>query len=260
MKGQDTRSKLAAFHAQDPRALRAGTTSSTTRAAIPQFLEEDGWIPARATRKTMTSENATPFGDNKQLISPNTVPCAHMEGLTRSPLSGVDSTATGDGLTLPSLDFLKDSYSHIGGDARPLTSFETFRKMTPEHIQSNGVDSCHQTHASRSQLSSLRNMGDDVSNDSDALHGRALSELGAHLGAEKSQIAKLGERLLYLEKVVHAMQNVLFPNMEDRMAKIEGGLEELNAKVGDGCEAEVAKMREVFGSMRQAMANVGNFL
>lgn len=79
-------------------------------------------------------------------------------------------------------------------------------------------------------------------------------------GAESTRIHNLSQRVCQLEGVVHALQNVSMITIEARVTDLERIADQLQYKLGDGCEAEVSKMREVFGSLREALEKVGNFL
>lgn len=231
IKGQDTMSKLAAFKAQDARALRTANEGPTPRATIPRFLEENGYVPARPVPQNQLSDP----------IAPDTVK--------------VHDLTAHFGTT-----FSKTNTSPNARDTKPSVMHAPFANMTPEPMESIETDPTRETAPTRNGVDSLYNMGGSASYTNNDSSGYGVQSMRANDISDKHQVNMLDRRLSHLENVVRAMQNVLVPAMEDRLTTVETSLEKLKSKVGEGCEAEVAKMREVFGGMRETMARVGNFL
>lgn len=117
-----------------------------------------------------------------------------------------------------------------------------------------------QAAALRNEVAQLRNLCESVLSGNNSIRDHDLHNVRAGFGADKNRVTGLDQRLTYLESVVHAIQSVAIPDMGARISDLERVVDQLRAKVGEGCETEVAKMREVFGSLREALAKVGNFL
>lgn len=224
-------SKLAAFKARDARALRTANAGPTPRATIPQFLEENGYVPARPVPQNQPSDH----------IAPDTI-------------EDHDLTAHFGS------NFAMTSTSSNGRDTKPPVIHAPFANMTPEPMESIETDPTREAALVRNGIDSVHNMGGTASymnNDSSSYGAQSMR---ADDISDKHRVNMLDGRLSHLENVVRAMQNVSVPDMENRLTTMENTLEKLQSKVGEGCEAEVAKMREVFGGMREIMARVGNFL
>lgn len=231
IKGQDTMSKLAAFKARDARVLRAATAGPTPRATIPQFLEENGYVPARPVLQNQPSE----------LVSPDAV-------------KNHDLTAHFGS------NFSMATTSRNARDTRTPVIHAPFANMTPEPMESSETNPTRENVPRRNGGDSVHSMGGSALDTNDIHSGWGIQDMRANHISDNNQVNMLDGRLSHLENVVRAMQNVLVPSMEDRLTTMETALEKLKSKVGEGCEAEVAKMREVFGGMRETMARVGNFL
>lgn len=67
-------------------------------------------------------------------------------------------------------------------------------------------------------------------------------------------------RVSQLEGVVHALQNTALGKIVDRVSELEEIVDDLKSKVGSGCDAEVAKIREVMGGLKTALDKVGGFV
>lgn len=226
IKGQDTMSKLAAFKARDARALRTANAGPTPRAAIPQFLEENGYVPLRPVPPNQPCDP----------IAPDTIEDHNLTAHFGS-------------------NFAMTNTSSNGRDTKPPVLHAPFANMTPEPMESSEAGPSHETVPVRNEVWSEQVVGGSAFGMNSNPSGYGMQH-----PPDKNQVNMLDGRLSHLENVVRAMQNVLVPTMEDRLTKMETSLEKLKSKVGDGCEAEVAKMREVFGGMRDTMARVGNFL
>lgn len=87
-----------------------------------------------------------------------------------------------------------------------------------------------------------------------------LHNVSAEIGTEQNRITELDRRVHQLEGTVHALQNTSMTTMVGRIAQLEKLVEDIGTKVGLGADGEVAKMREVMGSMREALERVGGFL
>lgn len=224
-------SKLAAFKARDARALRTANAGPTPRATIPRFLEENGYVPAR------------PVPENQPL-----------EPIAPDAVKDHDLTAHFGS------NFLITSTSSNGRDTKTPVVHAPFANMTPEPMELIETDPTCETAPLRNGVDSVHNMGGGALDTNNSHFGYEMQDMRANHIPDKNQVNLLDGRLSHLENVVRAMQNVLVPAMENRLTTLETALEKLKSKVGEGCEAEVAKMREVFGGMRETMARVGDFL
>lgn len=216
-------SKLAAFHARDAHAVRAAKAGPTPRATIPQFLEENGYVPPRAGPQTHIPDSLVPDNIKDQDFN------HHF-----------------------SSEFMTTRTPPNGRDAKTPVRHALFANMTPEPVESIEADPNNDSAAMLNNFDCGDITGDNVMNAHNTNFGPEISQ--QHDGH------MLHRRLSHLENVVRAMQNILVPDLKDRLTTVEAALEEVKSKVGEGCEAEVAKMREVFGGMRETMARVGNFL
>lgn len=220
-------SKLAAFHARDARAVRAANAGPTPRAIIPQFLEDNGYVPHRLD----------PQGQLSGSIAPDTMRPGNQEFTPHF-----------------TSDFCTTRTSPNGCDAKPPVSHALFANMTPEPMESIEAGPSNETVAMLNNVAGVNRVEDSVL----ATHNNNKN-FGSN-NPQQHDVNMLHGRLSHLENVVQAMQNVLVPDVKNRLTTVETALEGLKSKVGEGCEAEVAKMREVFGGMRETMARVGNFL
>lgn len=223
-------SKLAAYHAEDPRVLDAGVTGRQPQVPIGPFLEKHGFVPARGDCQSQDADPVTLLNNS-----------------THSHQTEGHSPASCPGMGGPGKSSTSNRDSKMSDSTAPFTD------MTPESLNSIELDPSDEMAALHNKASHPRNLCQSVMSSN--------NQLGEYeLGAEKNCVAKLDERLSHLEGVVQAIQCVSAPAVVDRVAAVEGAMKELRMKLGEGCDGEVAKMREAFGSLREALARMGNFL
>lgn len=281
-------SKMAAYNAGEGRR----TVGPTTRVPIADFLVNNGFIAARTSQnrneKQSHDANATsndPLNSRAvdthlNMGGPSSVaPIADMSGVNGlAPLNHVELSCQGSTSRL--------SHNHLqanGGpitpgssvsmgvrsttsprDAKPACTPGPFSNMTPEPglMPSIERDSKEdgQVAALRYEVSQLRSMFQNSIGNVSLIGDNDIYEVRGGPGAGNNPATDLHQRVGQLEGMVHAIQNVSLVIFNERVVALETIVDQLNEKVGNGCDAEVAKMREVFGSLREAMTRVGNFL
>lgn len=98
---------------------------------------------------------------------------------------------------------------------------------------------------------------DSIEGDTLVLDG---DESPARPRIEEVRVNDLQVRVSQLEGVVHALQNTALGKIVDRVNELEEIVDDLKSKVGSGCDAEVAKMRDVMGGLKTALDKVGGFV
>lgn len=88
----------------------------------------------------------------------------------------------------------------------------------------------------------------------------AMAEAEGEMGVDKNRMRSLEVRLNQLEGMVYSIQNTSLVGIVEQVSQLEGAVKELENKVGSGCDAEVAKMREVMGGLKSALDKVGGFV
>lgn len=283
VKGQDTMSKMAAYNAGLYRQ-RTGTTGPQTRVPIADFLQNNGYVPVSASRASEGHNRGT-TAELASILTPCPTNNHLNKGNVANPAPFADMT--GDGSTsLPSSHDMNSVSSQsaapcfppIGrqisdSDGRPpapstqLKASNTppsFANMTPDRsiLPSIEGDGNGEVAALRKDVFQLRSVchGALASNNSVRRHAHELEEDRSEVEGDQNGVINLGQRLSQLEGIIHAMQYTSMTTVVDRVVQLERAVDELKGKVGDGCEAEVAKMREVFGSLRESLVRVGSFL
>lgn len=251
-------SKLSAFHANDPRARLAGARGPQPQAPIPHFLEENGFVPPRAARQNLPSGPAAPSTIEDQTAGHSRAAYDEVGGRSARYPDVVDVNGGGFAQSSSNL-FMSCPSPTVRVEVKASVTPTAFANMTPEPMESMEADPNDEIAALRNEVAGMHSMIDNMLSVHDDPRGHELSNTRVGLGADKNYVAKLDARLGHLERVVHAVQNVSMPAVEDRVAALESAIEELKAKVGDGCDAEVAKMREVFGNLRVTLERVGHF-
>ncbi|KAK7737336.1 hypothetical protein SLS53_006639 [Cytospora paraplurivora] len=298
-RGQDTMSKMAAFEA-GMYEHRPSITGPQTRVPISAFLEDNGFVPSRPSRKGGAERhNATSDPIN------NTTNCSVEPVTPNSFVSAPEADMTGIGNTfarangLPSFRRSRDHTSTNGysphnrqveipapprrspslfkSQSRSLTAPATkpevlttpapFGRMTPEPLIPSIEDGPPDSSSSdgdclsmlRMEVVHLRTICQNVLQSNSNLRDLDLRNVRAEMGIEKNRVTELDRRVGQLEGIVHALHNTSLTAVVERLTKMEELVDELQDKVGSGAEAEVAKMREVMGCMKEALDRVGGF-
>lgn len=126
--------------------------------------------------------------------------------------------------------------------------------------QDGNADYGGQITALRDEVAQLRSLYENVLSHNKLTRDRDIQKFRGELDADKKRATNLDHRVACLESIAHAFQNAPMTEIVGRMSDLESVVEQLSAKVGEGCDAEVARMREIFASLREALARVGNFL
>ncbi|KAK7699555.1 hypothetical protein SLS64_011508 [Diaporthe eres] len=224
-RGQDTMSKMAAFRAGTYRD-RDSYTGPQTRVPISAFLQDNGFVPSRPSRAPQ-QRGATAGPSNLNLANGLPTP-AGGHGVKGSDTPGPFAMSP------------EPMLASIEGDVTMTDTNESLGRLQIEvgHLRTI----CQNALASNNNIRELD-----------------LRNVQAEMGIEKNHVQNLEVRVNQLEGVVHALQNTSLGNIIDRVNELEGIVEDLKNKVGSGCDAEVAKMREVMGSLKGALDKVGGF-
>jgi len=110
------------------------------------------------------------------------------------------------------------------------------------------------------EMGHLRTICQNVAANNKNFRDIELGNIEAVMGMEKSRVGELEVKVRQLEGVVHALQNTSLGTIVDRVNELESAVEQLNAKIGSGCDAEVAKMREVMGGLKNSLNKMGGFV
>lgn len=219
-------SKVAAYKAGDPRALRLG---AAPKVPLKRMLVKSGLLPARSEALAATGAGKR----QRREESPD-------EAETPSSSSSV----TGFSGRRPDNEAVVDAASPLPERRRMMKASATpapFANMTPEPMESiEGEDGQQdEVAALRNELQSMRNMLQNVLNN----NGNAGGDEGI------ARMANLEDRLARLEKVVYAIRNVALPEVSGRVGQLEGGA------------AGGAQMQNMLGGqMRQMLARHGSSL
>lgn len=236
-KGQDTMSKLARQGTNDACASKGGSGSSQTRVPIAQFLENNGFVPARADRESQVSDAFIPRPSN-----------SHMDRPSSALIPGSGSAESG--LTRTNSSHFQSILSPGNSDIKVSDTVTPFANMTAERM-----DLDVNITALRHEVSSLRNMCQNVLSSSSHLRNYELHHTSADPALDMRDPPDLIGRLAYLEGAVHSIQSVSVPAMVGRLAALEGDVEEMKTGMG----VQVARMREAFGRLREALGCVDAF-
>lgn len=287
-------SKMAAFHAGQ--RTRGSTTGPVTRVPIADFLVTNGYVPPSATRPGFNQDQTRhPAAGPVTPLSPRPTNTHLGTGGSSSSATLADMAGFGHGReSLPALNGLgasrrgPDSISSPNGphsnvnpydrgsnfftggsppmpleDSKPARVSAPLGDLIPEggvmpSIEGDGSED-GQVVALRKEVAELRNMIQSGLA-SNSMHEFEVRDGNGGFDAESTRARDLNQRVCQLEGIVHALQNVSMTTIEARVTDLERIADQLQYKLGDGCEAEVGKMREVFGSLRGALEKVGDFL
>ncbi|POS77438.1 hypothetical protein DHEL01_v204161 [Diaporthe helianthi] len=272
-RGQDTMSKMAAFRAGRYR----GSVGPHTRVPIADFLRNNGFVPSGPTsahqRGAATgdggSEGSAPVADVEEVDEVDN-PFAGAYGVRRNPgrqrfnpssqaPSGSSRPSRRSGRLLESQRLC--SPTPLG--VKPATG--AYASMSPEPVRSTIEGDVSMADADQSltrlqtEMRHLRNMYDNIEASNRHVRDVELERIQADLSMERSRTQDLQVKVNQLEGMVHAMQNTSLGSIVDRVNDLEGAVEQLNAKVGEGPYAEIANMREVFGGLLILLNKVGGF-
>lgn len=299
-RGQDTMSKMAAFDA-GMYQHRSSTTGPQTRVPISAFLEDNGFVPSRAGRKSgsgseQRSDTFEPCNSSNEIDGPVTpisfgsAPEADMTGVGNAFASanGLPTFNGRDGLV--PVNGYSPHNRRVHTPAHPSRSPNLFvgqsplsapgtnikvsgtpgpsagANMTPEPMlptieHPDGLANDGESLSMlRTEMVHLRTICQNVVQSNHNLRDLDLRNVRAEVGIEQNRVTELDRRVGQLEGIVHALQNTSMATVLERVARLEMLVEELGTKVGIGADGEVAKMREVMGSMREALERVGGFL
>lgn len=292
-------SKMAAFNAGIYQQ-RSGTTGPQTRVPISAFLENNGFVPSRAGRRSGggieqrsgTFEPLDAPGGRDGPVSPTSLGSAPEADMTGAG----NAFATANGLS---------SFSERGGSA-PMSGYSpnNRRVNTPAHLRHSPSLFMDQSRLSspstkikvnetptpfartnmtpepmlptiegydpssndgdrvsmlRTEVGHLRTICQNVRESNQNLRDLDLRNVRAEVGIEQNRVTEMDRRVGQLEGIVHALQSTSMTTLVGRVAQLEMLVEELGTKVGIGADGEVAKMREVMGSMKEALERVGGF-
>lgn len=293
-------SKMAAFDA-GMYQHRSSTTGPQTRVPISAFLEDNGFVPSRAGRKSgggseQRSGTFEPFNNPSGRDGPVTpisfgsAPEADMTGVGNAfaTANGLSSFNGRDGLApvndysphnrrvhtpahlrrSPNLFMSQSPLSAPGTNIKVSGTPDPFDRanMTPEPmlptIENPGSSSNDSESLSmiRTEVVHLRTICQNLMQSNHNLRDLDLRNVRAEVGIEQNRVTELDRRVGQLEGIVHALQNTSMTTVVERVAQLEILVEDMETKVGIGADGEVAKMREVMGSMREALERVGGFL
>lgn len=292
-------SKMAAFRAGTYRD-RDGVTGPKTRVPISAFLEDNGFVPSRPGRgpqRIATAGSSNTDLANRAPLTLNSLgpaPEADMDD-SGSAFAGADRLSTSAiGQSGPALLNLSP---HQRADYRPGSAPAPYHARSNNHdlesqipassaINGVKVDDAAGSFGGMSPEPMLASIEGDVSmTDANESLARLQAEMGhlrticqnavesnnnirevelhnveAKMGIEKNRMRDLEVRVSQLEGRVHALQNTSLSNIVDRVNELESIMEELKSKVGSGCDAEVAKMREVMRCLKGAIDKFGGFV
>lgn len=225
-------SKMAAYRAGTYRDNASGPPQ--TRVPISAFLEDNGFVPSRSGRAPQRSATAGP--SNLGLL---TAPVADMEGA-----GSAFAVANGLKASVTPAPFANTS---------PEPMFASIEADVPN---ADGNESLARI---QMEMGHLRTICQNVAASNNSIRDIDLRNVQAEMGIDKNRMHGLEVRIKQLEGVVHALQNTSLGSIVERVNELESAVEDLKDKVGSGCDAEVAKMREVMGGLKSALDKVGGF-
>lgn len=276
---------MAAFRAGNYRDI-GGVLGLRTRVPIADFLKKNGFVPTRTPKPRQRGATADASNANHADTGPDTYMPVGGEGM--DDMEEVDSsfaaangiqTSTGEQSFSPNGYFGSAPAHHTGRNTNTLESQTpppahlhgvkmspgSFSNMMPERMMSSieGDVPMYDAGGSSSRLQNemghMRTICDNIT--ANNKHTRSeMGKLEAEMGMEKNRMQALELRVNQLEGAVHALQNTSLGSIVDRVNELESAVGQLNAKVGSGCDAEIAKMREVMGGLKGLMDNVGGFV
>lgn len=219
-------SKMAAFRAGTYRD-RDGFTGPQTRVPISAFLEDNGFVPSRPSRAPQRGATAGPSNSG------------HLANGLPGPAGGQSVKAS---LTpAPFANMTPEPLlASIEGDIPMADDNESLRRLQIE-------------------MGHLRTMCQNALASNNNIRELDLRNIQAEMGIEKGHMRDMEVRISQMEGKVHALENTSMGNLVDRVNELETIVEDLSNKVGSGCDAEVAKMREVMGALKSGLDKVGGF-
>lgn len=278
-------SKMAAFRAGNYRDI-GGVLGLQTRVPIAEFLKKNGFVPTRPPKPRQRGATAGPSNTNHADQGPH----EYMRGGAESmdDMEELDSAFAGaNGIRVSTGEQSFSPNGHLGSAPAHHTGHNTnvlesqspppahlhgvkmspgsFSNMMPERMMSSiegdlPMDNVGEPSSRlQNEMGHMRTICDNIT--ANNKHTRfELGRIEADMGMEKNRMQELEVKVNQLEGVVHALQNTSLGSIVDRVNNLEIIVEQLNAKVGGGCDAEIAKMREVMGGLKNLMDNVGGFV
>lgn len=250
-------SKMAAFRAGTYRD-RDSTTGPQTRVPISAFLQDNGFVPSRPSRapqRGVTAEGGAGVGS------------------AFSGANGLPNIADHRRVSAPALQVQgNDNPFEIQGPPSPVgvkasATPGPFANMSPEPAMLASVegdapmgDANDSLARMQMEMGHLRTLCQNAVASNNSIRELDLGNVQAQMGMDRNRVQDLAVRVSQMEGMMNAMQNTSLGNVVDRVNELESAVEELKNKVGSGCEAEVAKMREVIGGLKNALDKVGGFV
>ncbi|KAL1866739.1 hypothetical protein Daus18300_006683 [Diaporthe australafricana] len=287
-RGQDTMSKIAAFKAGAYR-VRDSITGPQPRAPIPDFLQNNGFVPLRPGKAPQPGASVHPSGTgpaNMDPLTPTSLGSASGAGGAFAGANGLPYLGVGrSGHALadfnpqtrhaiaPAHRHLPSNSSSFESQSSPNSSFTEFKAsgaptsflhMSPEpmlaSIEGDGLST-----NGDDLLARIRAEMRDICRSAFANRNNNIGDLEFHnveseMEAERTRVTDLEVRVNQLEGMVHALQNTAIRSIASRVDTLESIVDDLKEKVGSGCDDEVAKMREVFGGLKGVLDKVGGFV
>lgn len=270
-------SKMAAFRAGRYRD-HGGFTGPATRVPISEFLRNNGFVPSPSAgvhqRGAAAGGRNTGHADQRPhtYMSQGPASVDDMEAVGSAFAGDENFTPNGRPASVPARPIRRnanplESQSPFSPPPRGVKrSPGSFAIMTPEPMLSSIEGDVPMTDAGESltrlqiEMRHLRTISENVAANNKHIRDVELGNIEAKMGMEESRVRDLEVKYKQLEGVVHALQNTSLGNIVDRVNELESIVEDLQAKVGSGCDAEVAKMREVMGGLKNSLDKVGGFI
>lgn len=284
-KGQDTMSKMAAYSAGQRRRTTVGPA---TRVPIADFLVSNGYVPMTSSRASQardrkqrngvdagtsdllnTIQDRTQTSGEGELISVLNPSMQSIDGLPHfgSMVLSYQSSAPedqghiaqpGDSHVISDSDNLMSAQGRkTPVDIKPDLSPAPFANMQLlNSIEGDGSEAS-QICALRSEVFELRSIVQSLQDHETVFSKAVVNNSHPGLATSNFRTAELSRHVGQLEGMVRAIQ----PSMtvaEEHIEVLEGIVQELTKKSGDGCDAEKAKMCETVRSLKEAMSNLAN--
>lgn len=246
-------SKMAAFRAGTYRD-RDSTTGPQTRVPISAFLQDNGFVPSRPSRAPQRDSTAEGSGLGGAFSGANGLPDIGNHRRVSAPalhLQGNDN---------PFESHDRPSPIAIKASATP----GPFANMSPEPAMLASVEGdvpmADANERIQMEMGHLRTLCQNAVASNNRIRELDLGNVQAQMGMDRNRVQDLAVRVSQMEGMMNAMQNTSLGNIVERVNELETAVEDLKNKVGSGCEAEVAKMREVMGGLKNALDKVGGFV
>lgn len=253
-------SKMAAFRAGTYRD-RDSTTGPQTRVPISAFLQDNGFVPSRPSRAPQrgatAAEGAVLGGGGGAFSGANGLPNITDHRRVSAPALPIQGN---------------DNPFEIQGPPSPIAVKASatpgpFANMSPEPAMLASVegdvpmgDANESLARMQTEMGHLRTLCQNAVASNNSIRELDLGNVQAQMGMDRNRVQDLAVRVSQMEGMMNAMQNTSLGNVVDRVNELESAVEDLKNKVGGGCEAEVAKMREVMGGLKNALDKVGGFV